>query len=91
MKIAMKTIKDQHTGHWFRRSVATTRRVPAYAYSGDGGIYFVTSDALSRADRVRYTIRTIRSDGSVGTVSEYRAYGSRARADFVAQAMAGEK
>lgn len=89
---SIKKVKQRHRGKWFERTTYMIRRLPAYAFTGrDGASYFVTSDAITKSDRVRYTIRILRPDGTVGCYGGYRAYGSRARAEFVARTLSGTR
>lgn len=90
MIVTMKSIKKRHRGVWFRPAIVATRRIPTYGYATPDGesAYFVTADRLGRSGRHMYTVRVIRSDGTIGTVDGYMSYPTRVAANRRARELA---
>lgn len=57
-------------------------------YSGDGGVFFTTSEKPPYAPRA-YSVRRLRANGSIKTVGEFCGYDTLAEAREVAKDLAG--
>lgn len=94
-KVGMLTVKFCYhrawpEGHWFARDTMRFfgSRLPAYAYEGGGGCFFVTSEEnFDRTTRL-YSVRVQTPDGNIKTVGGFQIYRDRRSATNLARRLA---